>query len=61
MVFGNEHKEVKNSVCDIVDPTSKYYEFSREKHLATMTKICKKPALYVKPIVLDFWTVPEHM
>ena len=47
MVFGNEHKEVKNSVCDIVDPTSKYYEFSREKYLATMAKICMKPALYV--------------
>ena len=58
-----EYKYVKKKkkVCDSVDFTSKYYEFSREKHLATMTKICKKPALYVKPIVLDFWTVPEHM
>ena len=60
VVFSNEHKNVKNSVWDSLEFISKYYEFL-EKYLAVMTKICMKPALYVKLIVWDFLTVPEHI
>ena len=57
--FGKEYKWVNNSVGGSVDFTSKYCELSRKWCLVTMTRMCLKPALYVKTIVLDFWTVPE--
>ena len=50
----------KKSISNSILFAAKYDEVSWENYIVTVCEIGTDPVLYVKRIVLYFWTVPKH-
>ena len=51
----------KKSISNSIFFTAKFDEVSYENYIVTVCETGTDPVLYIKPIVLYFWTVAKHV